>query len=70
MTQQTAIFQNVREVVKAEEACVKAHLKVTVIPTPKEFSKNCGMALRISGDDAEAFLEVMQKNGIDVQLSL
>jgi len=40
------IFHTSSSALKAEKTLVKGGLKVKLIPTPREFSSDCGMALR------------------------
>ena len=40
---------------------------MTLIPTPREFSSDCGIALRFPWSLAEAIKPVLQNAAIDVQ---
>lgn len=62
----TAIFNTTRDVIEAEGICVIGGIKVAVVPTPKKYSKNCGMSLSFESQFEEVFLELMQKHNIDV----
>ena len=66
--EQVAIFRNTRDVIKAEEACANACIKVAVIPTPREHSTDCGMALRIPNAHVNTFKEVMYEKNIKYAL--
>jgi hypothetical protein len=54
------LFQNIRQVILAEQWCVDNKLPVKVIPVPKPFSTECGMCLEISKEDEER-MEVFAK---------
>lgn len=52
------LFQNIRQVIKAELWCVKNKIQVRVIPVPKPYSTECGLCLeldRANGDRLEQF---------------
>ncbi|NLD92773.1 MAG: DUF3343 domain-containing protein [Fibrobacter sp.] len=40
-----AIFHSTRGVVRANRACTKKSIPCKVIPVPREYSSECGMAL-------------------------
>ncbi len=61
----TAMFENARSAVRAEKLCREAGIGVAVVPVPREYSAECGMALRV--EDEAAFTELMQKNSIHVK---
>lgn len=44
------LFQGIHQVLKAEKILISHKIDVEVIPTPREFSSNCGMALRVKSD--------------------
>jgi hypothetical protein len=53
------LFQNIRQVILAEEWCGKNGIEVKVIPVPREYSSECGMCLELStfnGDSLHTFL--------------
>lgn len=47
------IFESTHKVLKAEKLLVAAGVKFDIIPTPKEFSTNCGMSIRMKPEVAE-----------------
>lgn len=63
-----AIFPTTRDVVTSEELCRDAKIKVSVVPTPKSFSKNCGMSLAFDAQDEQRFVELMKNNNTDVTI--
>lgn len=43
------IFDTVHQVIKAEKALKKGVFEIRIIPTPREFSSDCGMAIELRG---------------------
>ncbi|MDD2549089.1 MAG: DUF3343 domain-containing protein [Bacteroidales bacterium] len=41
-------FQSTHHVLKAERVLLSKHIKLEIIPTPKEVSSECGMSIRIN----------------------
>ena len=48
------LFHTTSAVFRAEKAVAKAHLVGKLIPTPREFSSDCGIALRFDWGHVEA----------------
>ena len=48
------MFHTTTSVMKAEKVLVKKGLSVRLIPTPREFSSDCGLALRFEWDRRES----------------
>jgi len=42
------IFESTHKVLKSEKMLLAGRIKFDIIPTPKEFSSDCGMAIRIN----------------------
>lgn len=59
------LFNNIREVIKAEKYCVKNGLEHTVMPVPTHLSSECGMCLRADSDNINDILESLKGVGID-----
>jgi hypothetical protein len=52
------LFQNIRQVILAEQWCRENKLPVKVIPVPKPHSSECGMCLemdQVAGDQLAVF---------------
>lgn len=58
------LFQNIRQVIKAEQWCVDNSLPVKVIPVPKPWSTECGMCLETTGEIAEKLEQYAEENGM------
>lgn len=46
MTYSVALFHSVSAALRAEKELVRAQFKVKLIPTPRQLSSDCGVALR------------------------
>jgi len=47
------LFQSTHHAFQAERRCLEAGLKVKLIPTPRQFSAECGTALRFDWTDQD-----------------
>jgi hypothetical protein len=61
------LFQNIRQVIKAELWCVKSKIEVKVIPVPKPYSTECGLCLELCGDHCERLELFAKESGMEVQ---
>ena len=60
------IFESSHKVLKADKALTDQKIGFDIIPTPKEFSSDCGLAIRINSTDNE-FLKaetILKKNDL------
>jgi len=55
---------------KAEQILAANKIKYDIIPTPKEFSSDCGISVRIdsSVEDIEIIKSVLLKNNLNFQI--
>jgi len=58
------LFQNIRQVIKAEQWCRDNNLPVKVIPVPKPWSSECGMCLETTKDNADQLEEFAMESGM------
>ncbi|MDO3378806.1 DUF3343 domain-containing protein [Geoalkalibacter halelectricus] len=54
-----AIFQGIHRVMKAEKILKEAGAEILLIPTPREFSSDCGLALRFEPREQERVLALL-----------
>jgi len=47
------LFHTTTSAIRAEKVLKKAGLDVKLVPTPRELSSDCGIALQIEADEAE-----------------
>lgn len=65
--QYIAIFESAREVVRAERMVRENGMMSVVIPTPKEYSSECGMCLLLEDCDIEKINELMRQKSIKIE---
>ncbi len=63
-----AIFNSSRRVIQADELCRENELSTMVVHTPKQYSSECGMSLKIASDERERFEELMGENQLNYEL--
>ncbi len=62
------LFQNIRQVILAEQWCVDNKLPVKVIPVPKPHSTECGMCLEINKEELERMEMFARENGFTARI--
>lgn len=62
------MFQNIRQVIKAERWCVQSKLAVRVIPVPKPYSTECGLCLEISRANSEKLSDFARESGMEIRI--
>jgi hypothetical protein len=60
------IFESSHKVLKADKVLTEGKIKFDIIPTPKEFSSDCGLAIRmkISDDELQKAETVLKENDL------
>jgi hypothetical protein len=61
-----ALFHTTSAVMRAEKALQRGGLTVKLIPTPREFSSDCGMAVRFDVRDDEKVRVLLGEAGVEV----
>lgn len=61
------LFATTRDVLKAERACKKNNLPVTIVPVPRTLSSECGMALRVDDTTLLSVKELLKGASIDLR---
>jgi hypothetical protein len=61
------LFHSTQGAMKAERVLLLAGFTVKLIPTPRQFSSNCGTALRCPWSDASAVRAALKSNGVEFQ---
>lgn len=59
------LFHSTQGAIKAERVLLRAGIAVKLIPTPRQFSSNCGTALRCTWTDADAVCSALQAGGAE-----
>jgi len=60
------LFHTTSSALRGEKVAQRAGLKVKLIPTPREFSSDCGMALRFDWAQAERVQEALSAAKVDL----
>ncbi len=60
------LLPNTSSALRAEKALLAAGLRVKLIPTPRQFSSECGLSLRFSWEDTEAVQAALDRDGVPV----
>ena len=66
MSDGVILFYTTAMVMKAEKALTRAGYQVKLVPTPRQFSSDCGIAVRFPIAYKENILEVLQRNGVEL----
>jgi hypothetical protein len=61
------LFHTTAMAMKAEKALTRAGYQVTLVPTPRQFSSDCGISIRFSWSLAETIEPFLQTVGVEVQ---
>lgn len=59
------LFYTTSSVMRAEKVLQKATLHIKLIPTPRELSSDCGIALRFDWDKTEFVKQALDDAGIE-----
>jgi uncharacterized SAM-binding protein YcdF (DUF218 family) len=59
VTYGVVLFHSVSHALRAERVVQRAGLKIKLIPVPRQFSSNCGTALRFLWPDEAAVREIL-----------
>jgi len=65
MTYQVILFHTTAMAMKAEKALARAGYQVSLIPTPRRLSSDCGIAVRFASVNREEIEMTLEKNGVE-----
>lgn len=60
------LFHTTSAALRAEKMAQRARLTVKLIPTPREFSSDCGIALRFAWADAEQTASLLRASRLEI----
>ena len=60
------LFYTASIVMRAEKILIKYGLRIKLIPTPREFSSDCGTALRFEWDQAYRIQKLLEDAGVEI----
>jgi hypothetical protein len=61
-----ALFHNTSSVMRAEKVLQKAGIVVKLIPTPREYSSDCGMAVRFAAQELERVRALLEQAHVEL----
>lgn len=59
-------FDSTHHALRAETLLEAAGIEIMIIPTPRELSASCGLAISYRGDDATRLATILRDSGIQV----
>lgn len=59
------LFRTTSAALRAEKVALTAELKVKLIPTPRQYSSDCGLSLRFDWSQADEVRETLMQAGAD-----
>ncbi len=60
------LFHTTAMAMKAEKALTRAGYPVRLVPTPREYSSDCGIALRFTVVGKDLVLGVLESSGVEI----
>jgi hypothetical protein len=60
------LFYTTSSVMRAEKVLKKADINVKLIPTPRELSSDCGIALRFDWERAESIEAILDEAHVEI----
>lgn len=67
MNSQILTFYSTHHALAAEKLLKANHIRPLLVPTPRELSSNCGIALRISDNELATVRDLLESAGIEVE---
>jgi hypothetical protein len=61
------LFYTTSSAIRAEKVLKKAQVNVKLVPTPRELSSDCGIALRFDWIEAENVRTLLDTGGVEIQ---
>jgi hypothetical protein len=62
-----ALFDSTSHVMRGEKLLGLAGVRVKMIPTPRQISSNCGVALRFDREEADRVVTILSENSVPVR---
>lgn len=61
------LFHTTSAVMRAEKQLLKSGISVKLIPTPRELSSDCGIALRFDWSQCQVVTPILETIGVEIQ---
>lgn len=62
------VFKSTRDVIVSERECKKSGFSCIAVPTPREHSSQCGIALEVPSEQKEKVFELLKNMGKQFKL--
>ena len=62
-----ALFDSTSQVMRGERVLGQAGVRVKMIPTPRQISSDCGMALRFDREESDRVVTILSENSVPVR---
>jgi len=62
-----ALFDSTSQVMRSEKLLGQAGVRVKMIPTPRQISSDCGLALRFDREEADRVVTILSENSVPVR---
>jgi len=62
-----ALFDSTSQVMRGEKLLGQAGVRVKMIPTPRQISSDCGLALRFDREEVERVVTILSENSVPVR---
>ena len=66
MTYGTILFHTTSSAMRAEKLLIKEGYSIKLIPTPREFSSDCGIAVRFDWSECQRIKSVLEAAGLEI----
>lgn len=60
-------FRSTNYAIKGESVFKNYDIKIRTIPTPREVTHSCGLALKFELEDTELVKKIIEKNQLDIE---
>ncbi len=67
-SQGVVLFHGIQAALRAEKVLGRASLCVKLVPTPRQFSSDCGVALRFGWPDLEQVRERLTESRVEIDV--
>ena len=62
-----ALFDSTSHVLRSEKLLGLAGVRVKMIPTPRQLSSDCGMAIRFDREESDRVVAIQSENSVPVR---
>ena len=60
-------FNSIHRVMKAEKILKREGVSITLVPTPRRISSDCGMVVRVDCGELDRAQKILKTSGLDVE---